>query len=98
MRRQGPKDWTPSRSMEKKLRTEALDNHGYRYAVWLIFDHNDTMGWKWILRIDNTPGSWYMSTLIKGGFPRGERIAVDAGQNWVILNFGEILAEAVTLI
>ena len=98
MRKSGPKDWVPSsqKALRKKLKTEALDNHGYRYAVWLLFDHSEPMGWKWILRIDGTPGSWYMSTILEGGIR--DKISIDYGQRWDCINFREIMQEAITLI
>lgn len=97
--RRGPKDWTPSSSLEKKLKTKARDNHGYSYDVWLVFDHSDVMGWKWLLRIEGTPGHWYMSTLLEyGGYPRGKFISIDAGQGWNVINFDEVMAEAIELI
>lgn len=97
--RRGPKDWDPGRiGLDHTLKTKALDNHGHRYAVRLVFDHSDIMGWKWLLRIENTPGHWYMSTLLEHGYPRQSGIAIDAGQNWNIINFDEVVAEAIELI
>jgi hypothetical protein len=38
--------------------------------------------------------------LIENGYPRrdGNQISVDAGQNWNIVNFDEVLLEAIELI
>lgn len=52
---------------------------------------------KWSLRIQGTPASWYMSTLLHGAlYPRG--ITIDYGQNWYCTNFQEVLNEAQKLI
>lgn len=98
MAKRGPKDWTPTDATRKKLRTRAKDNHGHQYDVWLEFHPSEVMGWKWVLRIDGTPGHWYMSTLLEGGYPRGNLASIDYGQNWNVTNFGEVLEEAVDLI
>lgn len=94
MKRVGPKEWSPSRKGVKRLKTQAKDNHGYSYQVWLIFDAAEA---KWILRIERTPGSWFMSTLLE--YPeRRTRISIDYGQGWEVTNFDEIMAEAITLV
>lgn len=95
--RRGPKDWTPSSSLEKKLKTKARDNHGYSYDVWLRFENRyASMGYKWTLHIDGTPGHWFMSTLLLHG--PSDQISIDHGQRWDVINFREIMDEAVTLI
>jgi hypothetical protein len=98
MQKRGPKDWNPRDGAKKKLKARALDNHGHEYAVWLSFEHSDIMGWKWILGVEDTPGHWYMSTLLENGYPRHRWIAIDCGQDWNIVNFDQVMKEAVDLI
>lgn len=86
----GPREWQPG---TKTLKVRAQDNHGYEYPVSLEMDKYH----KWVLRIEDTPGHWYMSTLLEDGrFP--ETISVDLGQKWDIINFGDVMREAVTRI
>lgn len=98
----------------KKLSSIAIDQHGNEYTVYLymenlpigwtnpeIFNDQDFRNrrtFKWILRIKDTPGSWYMTTLLEDGgqYPNG--IVIDGGQNWSIVNFQEVLDEAKELI
>lgn len=48
---------------------------------------------KWVLRIEGTPGSWYLSTLLEGS--PTNTIWIDLGQDWKCINLLEILREAV---
>jgi hypothetical protein len=56
---------------------------------------------KWILDIEDTPGHWYLSTLLETPSrltgPES-RLAIDFGQGWYCENIGALLREAVTLI
>lgn len=77
----------------KTLTTKATDNHGHSYDVTLIqvqhgkFDKKD-----WVLRMLNTPGGWYMTTLEEK--PIESTIYLDMGQNWTCTNFDAVMAEA----
>jgi hypothetical protein len=86
----GPRDWHPG---VKPLRTKARDNHGYEYRVYLEMDKDR----KWVLHVADTPGHWYMSTLLESTGLR-DRISLDFGQKWDVINFDEIMAEAVHLV
>ena len=83
-------------AVEKKtLRTQARDNHGHTYVVELWLKNTPSRGKKWVLQIRNTPGSWYMSTLLEGNYnEKNSKIWIDFGQNWLCSNFGEVMAEA----
>jgi hypothetical protein len=73
-------------SVAKSLMVKAKDNYGHTYPVSLRME---PLGW--VLRIEGTPGSWYMDDL------KGSReIAIDLGQNWICTNLDEIMAEAVS--
>lgn len=83
----GPREWKPGM---KHLKIRALDNHGYEYPVTLEMDKDH----KWVLGIEGTPGHWWMSTLLEEGRILGT-ISVDAGQKWDIINFGDVMREAI---
>jgi hypothetical protein len=97
--------------MIKTLKTQAKDNHGYSYKVVLRFEEKQigqtidlaTGKWhnapchKWVLSIENTPGKWYMSTLLESD-KYSSGISLDFGQNWNCDNFQEVLNEAKELI
>jgi len=87
----GPRDWHPG---IKDLKTKAVDNHGHRYRVYLELKP-DVM--QWVLVIADTPGHWYMSTLLQNPRLR-DTIAIDYGQNWNVINFRQIMDEAIDLI
>ena len=89
--RTGPRDWHPG---IKVLKTRAKDNHGYEYTVYLEMDPKDK---KWVLHVEDTPGHWYMSTLMESPELRST-ISLDFGQRWDVINFDEIMAEAIDLI
>lgn len=98
--------------IKKTLKTQAKDNYGHQYEVILFLEETaggqtrnpETGEWwreptnKWVLKIKDTPGSWYMSTLLGSGglYPGG--IAIDYGQKWNCTNFQEVLNEAKELI
>ncbi|GMV18357.1 MAG: hypothetical protein AMXMBFR56_65810 [Polyangiaceae bacterium] len=61
--------------------------------------------YRWILRIEGTGASWYMSTLLHADTdgrekPRlpGSIMSIDFGQGWYCENFDEVFAEALGLI
>lgn len=88
----GPRDWAPG---IKTLKTKAKDNHGYEYEVYLDLTKDSK---KWVLHVDNTPGHWYMTTLIESMLVRGnrlDRLAIDHGQGWYVENFRDIMVEAI---
>jgi len=92
-------------TLTKNLKVKAKDNHGLQYPVSLRFEkfsagqsrqadgslRPDIVN-KWVLRIHNTPASWYMATLLEG--KTGSVIALDYGQNWNCINFDEVMKEA----
>jgi hypothetical protein len=49
---------------------------------------------KWVLRIEDAPGSWYLSEFT-GRIP--QRLALDLGQGWYLENAAEIIREAMEL-
>ncbi len=79
-----------------KLNTTVQDNHGYTYTTSLYKrDGAD----EWVLRVDNTPGHWYMSTLqgtcpYSSGRRVGDSMSIDWGQQWSVTGFAAALAEA----
>jgi hypothetical protein len=75
------------------LNTYAIDNHGYQYAVTLT--PKEFYGENAVLRIENTSGSWFLSTLWEY---KNSQIAIDHGQGWMCLNIQDILQEARSLI
>lgn len=80
----------------KALTTQARDNHGYTYNVSLV--ETDRVGFDkpdWVLRIHDTHGQWYMTTL--EARPIGDTIPL-GGQGWDCINFKAILAEAQALL
>jgi hypothetical protein len=81
--------------VRKQLKVTAQDNHGYSYPVELVLRHSEYWGYKWVLVIKGTPGSWYMTTLLDDGYgPQRSMIYIDFGQRWCCTNFEEVLAEA----
>lgn len=98
----------------KTLKTSALDNHGASYVAHLVMNDETPgrpMGpcYRWVLSIEGAPGGWYLSTLLgvdgygpwKGGDelpPLKKETYLDAGQEWKLVNLGELLKEAIRLI
>lgn len=96
--------------VRKALNTFAVDNYGHRYAVYVDFEERNA--WqtrdpetgkmvhatcnKWVLKIQDTPGHWYMSDLVCGS--NSGMIYLDYGQGWYVTNFGDVLREAKELI
>lgn len=78
----------------KVLTTRAIDNRGKEYKVILELGSQKGVP-AWILKVVGTPGEWYMSTLLGEEVP--EAIAIRF-PDWGILNFSDVMREAVTLI
>lgn len=57
--------------------------------VYLQLTSCDTMGTKWVLKIGNTPGQWYVSTLLEDMDRKW--IAIDSGQGWSCTNINAII-------
>ena len=88
------KDWDPKRPI-KQLEAKAIDNHGFEYNVHLALEKY--LGRPaWVLVIEDTPGRWYMATILEEGW--ADLIWIDYGQRWSIVNFIEIMREAITLV
>ena len=68
------------------LNVKAVDNYGHQYAVTL-----NPKGQDYVLRVETTGGSWLMSDLERA--PR-QHLYIDFGQDWFIVNFGEVLTAA----
>lgn len=96
-------------SITKPLSTMAIDNHGHAYNVsisiggWQAGESlNPATGklekvpsTKWVLRVHDTPGSWYLDGLLE---MRGSVIYLDFGQRWMCTNLNEIIKEAKELL
>lgn len=79
----------------KRLQTPAIDNHGRQFQVVLEMSMRRNLP-AWILRVEGGR-EWYMSTLMEAGeIP--ETMALDFGAGWGIVNFGDVMREALTLI
>ena len=90
--------------MKITLNTKAKDNHGCIYDVTIGTNKRYDGGP--VARIEKTPGSWYLHTLMGIGVPtydcaidHGVRhyIAIDHGTNWYCTNIDAILAEVESL-
>ena len=53
-----------------------------------------------VLQVEETGGSWYLHTLLFGtwGQGTGDRIAIDLGQGWYVVNMRALLKEAFTIL
>lgn len=87
-----------------KLKTMAIATYQgktYEHAVTLAkaepnkWVKNSIHERDWVLKIVDTPGSWYMTTLEERPHPT---IWIDAGAGWDCINFGAVLNEAVALL
>jgi hypothetical protein len=85
--------------MRITLKTKAICNGGNEYEVHL----DQEKGKEVVLKVDNTPGQWCVSDLIGigalrwNGFP-DRFIYIDFGQDWRVVNFDEILREALPMV
>jgi len=64
-------------------------------------DGDDTLQNKWVLHIVDTPGQWYVSTLLgadEGFAACGNELYIDGGQEWLCTNMDAIMKEALALI
>ena len=79
----------------KQLMTAAIDNHRYAYVVTLVEEyrlgHDKT---DWLLCINGTPGSWFMSTL-ENHSAALPTISILRSENWECVNFDAVMTEAV---
>jgi hypothetical protein len=79
-----------------ELKNTVRCNHGYSYKVSLKLKAGDT---DWVLSVDNSPGSWYLKTLLGLGHfsngPTGDFIWLDWGQRWSVSGMAEVIKEAV---
>lgn len=87
------------RELKTRARTRTRnDAKTYEHQVSLEL----TSEKRWVLRIEGTGASWYMSTLLGSDARRptipGARIAIDFGQGWYCENFDEVFAEAASRI
>ena len=82
------------------LKTKAKTSSGgggkvYEYPVSLELDSDGMKYGGVVLRINNTPGSWYLKTILdKGEKNLPKTISIDYGQNWSCINMDEVLKEA----
>ena len=76
--------------INRQLAVKAEDNHGYKYDV--VLRQAEENG-KLLLDVKGTPATWYLSTLLEG--EKSDRIYIDVGQEWLIINFAEVMKEAV---
>jgi hypothetical protein len=90
--------------VQKILATKARDNGQKEHQVTLLMNRygpglsmgKQKLDYKWILKIENTPAHWYMSTLLEDG-KQDKKISI-YGNDWYCINFDEVMAEALTLI
>jgi hypothetical protein len=77
------------------LKTKAYSGKDYYYNVNIISDNDNSMvkkGYKYILSIENTPGSWYIKTLLEGNSMNSSVISIQ-GNEWFCYNWDEIMKE-----
>lgn len=85
----------PVMNVRKQLNVRAVDNFGHTYAVELELKHSPHWGWKWVLVVVNTPGRWYLTTLLNDDPDLvRSRLYVDYGQRWMITNFDLVMKAA----
>ena len=69
------------------LKTFAKDNYGHSYPAYL---ERGRYSKALVLRFDGAPSGWDLNTLRSN---RSDRIAIDFGQDWICVNYGEIASE-----
>lgn len=83
--------------LERTLTTKARDNHDRTYDVtirpWGRGGNN-----KLVLDIVDTPGSWFLTTLLSHYDKSCKTISIDWGQNWECINFDEIMSEVLEVL
>jgi len=74
---------------------DSRDGKQYRHPVYLIGGdpkyapiYNGV-----VLSINNTPGSWYVDTLMEGNARNSNIMYIDFGQKWICSNWSEIMKE-----
>lgn len=63
--------------------TSSCRGKTYHHDVYLVQPDNMSQS---VVKIDKTPGSWYLSTFMKGSGP----LSIDLGSGWVLVNADEI--------
>ena len=74
--------------MNYTLKTKAKSGE-HRYKVVIKKGFNDR---EWSLSIEDTPATWYLSTLFEDYSPEQERISI-YGNDWICENYDEIMKE-----
>lgn len=78
-----------------ELKSTVTCNHGYTYKVSLRRKDGDR---DWVLSVENSPGSWYVKTLLGldhfSNGPTGDFIWLDWGQKWSVSGMSKAITEA----
>ncbi len=78
-----------------ELKNTVKCNHGYTYKVSLKLKEGDS---DWVLSVENSPGSWYVKTLLGldglTSNPTGDFIWLDWGQKWSVSGMAPVISEA----
>ena len=84
----------------RTLDVKALDNRGRTHTVDLFtsVERTPKLRERLILRLNGTPGSWYLQTLLLGWPPSSRasvptRMSIDMGAGWEWVNVAEVLAD-----
>lgn len=88
--------WTAPKvlaTLTTKVRTSTRGGPEHEHPVMVLAGD---LGY--ILRIDGTPGSWYLSTLVSDKGVIVDAIAVDFGQGWNAYGMRAAVCEALALI
>lgn len=79
-----------------ELKNTVRCNHGYTYKTCLRLKDGDK---DWVLSVENSPGSWYLKTLLGldhfSNGPTGDFIWLDWGQRWSVTGMAAAIKEAV---
>lgn len=86
---------------QKRLRTRAeteWEKSGGKktFDVYLVEDPRYYETWGLSLKIEDTPGSWFISSLLSGGL--GNKVYIDHGQRWAWTNPQEVFKEVEQLV
>ena len=80
-----------------QLKNTVTCNHDYTYEVYLRLKDGDK---DWVLSVENSPGSWYLKTLLGldhfSNGPTGDFIWLDWGQKWSVSGLAPVITEAVS--
>lgn len=82
--------------MKYKLKTKALTNRGKSHNVYLIVSSQFSETDETSLHIENTPGCWFMESLLSGGLEHNE-LSIDFGARWSCINRSDLIREAVNI-